>query len=242
MVSHAVYILISYLSDHHLVLSTLFLLLACSLVYPCMTLLHLWLCLSRYFLISVSWLCLNRQTARNNCGLGFVQDIPCYVDASVVIFFVVCMTDPLCLSWKLPPAFCDLLSCWLHGWSSSGGIFLGHAVCLELLSHVALTCSCIGQAPVNKCYRLEFCIVGYFISWELHSVPCPLAVEDLIWEWYPTHLFLGIAVLSCCRMLWLHSFWLLFLLFHVVFGGCCSMSTHISMISVFQWLTHLCCQ
>ena len=45
--------------------------------------------------------------------------------------------------WRLPPAVCDTLLCWLHRWNSSDLIFLGHEVCLGLLFqcfHIRFQC------------------------------------------------------------------------------------------------------
>ena len=123
-------------------------------------------------------------------------------DGCTVIFFVASVKS-LHLYLILPPGFYGLLSCCLHGWNSSDGSFLDHTVC--------------PGGPFWYCYRgfqcwsglclqmlltkMLHCCILHFLGMAFH----PLLAEDLLWNPYPMHLFLG-TVLPHFIMPWLYCF------------------------------------
>ena len=82
---------------------------------------------------------------------------------------------------------------WLCGKNSNEGIFLGHAVCLELL----FQCCCTRFQCWSGFFfqlllaRVLHCWVLYLLGITFH----PLILEDLLWDPDPTCLFLGTSVL-----------------------------------------------
>ena len=168
--SYAIHILMACLSPHHLGFPAYF--FCCHAVWYICTLLHLWLCIylvisSCLFVLWLCWIANLLQIVVFQIYIGFL----CCICECVAIFFAICVTDPLCLSWKLPPAVCHLLPCWLCGWSSNGGIFLGHGVCPGILFLCCYKMFLYWQGSY-KCCWLQYGFVRCFIPWELHSTPC----------------------------------------------------------------------
>ena len=200
MASNAIHTMPAYLSAHHLVLLTLLHLHSWSLVYLCMTLLHLWSYSFQIFHLCLSCGCFWIANLQWIAGVQAYTGFLCCIGKCIVIIFVVCVIGLPCLYWKSLPVTCGLLSHWLCGWSSSGGIFQGIGVCLGIL----FLC----------CYNLFLYWSGFWswmllarvlhfwvlIPWKLFSISPQWKAEDFLWDWHLIYLFLGIGALSHCRM------------------------------------------
>ena len=141
MASHRVGVLTACLCSYHLVSLFLFLLLSCSLECPYIILLLLMVMHMPVISLSlfVSWLCVDRQSVMNSCGLALYSILMlCW--CFCIVFLEACVIGLLLLSWILLPVVWGLQSSLLHGWNSSDIIFLGHGVCLELSFYVAVVC------------------------------------------------------------------------------------------------------
>ena len=80
-------------------------------------------------------------------------------DGCVEIFCSLCDKLTTSFFFILPSVVCGPLSCWCHRRNSSGGIFLGHVVCLRLPFHCYYGGFSAGQAFIKKCYWPDYCIV-----------------------------------------------------------------------------------
>ena len=142
--------------------------------------------------------------------IGFL----CCIDECVVIFLVtvICVIGLLHLSWKLPPVVCSLLFYWLHRCSSSVGNSLGHG---GYLGFSFLCCCTAFLNWLGSCswMLLAGVVLHCQVPHSLETTYHPSSAEDLLQDQHPRNLFLSIAVLSHCRMLWSHSIWWLFLHF-----------------------------
>ena len=156
---------------------------------------------SQYFFISISWLCQDSQSAMSSCSVGVCGILMLYWWMLSDIFEA-SLTSLLHFLWILSPAVCALLSCWLHKWNSSGGIFLGHTVCLGLLFQYCYPELQHWLGFACRCYWPKCCSVGCFVFWGItfHTS----LEEDLFWDPHPMHLFLGTTGFFCYRMPWLH--------------------------------------
>ena len=92
------------------------------------------------------------------------------IDQCVSILFIICVIGSLCLSWKLPPMVYSLLSFWCHGWSSNGGISLGHEVYPGFSFHVAIMGFFTAYTFDERDYWPQGCIFWCFIPWKPYSI------------------------------------------------------------------------
>ena len=136
------------------------------------------------------------------------------------------MTGLQYVSWILLLAVYGLWSRLPHGWSSSGGIFLGH---IECLTHPILCYHRRSQHLSGFClWMLLVTVLHCQVPHSLGTAFHPLHAKGLLLDLYHTHLFSGIIVLIIveglvCILLdyvlaLLYRFWYMLFHFHSHFG------------------------